>query len=397
MQVNLLHTADWHLGKDLYNYGRQREFEDFFSKLKISLRENNIDILIVSGDVFDTASPGNFVAGTYYGLINDLHNEFPDLEIIITGGNHDLPSYLNAPKEILKSFKVRVVGCVPRLEDGSIDFDSMVLEVLDNGGELKAVVCAVPFLRRGDFSGDMTVGKIYSQVVERALIRAQGKDVPIIATGHLTTSNAVYSTSSGGQTGGLDSIDSNEFPQGISYLALGHIHKPQPVDGKKYIRYSGSPIPFSFAEKDYKHSLTVVEFSGKEISEIRLESLPPLIPLLTVPETPQDLAGVKKALLDLPDDKEMYLEVNLLYEFVNPDNKAVLIEILKDKKAKFCTFKNNYQNGENSQNQIRTFSAEEFKNADPLKIMKEIFLSKQKTEMPDKYAEMLAQIIEEIN
>jgi hypothetical protein len=93
----------------------------------------------------------------------------------------------------------------------------------------------------------------------------------------------------------------------------------------------------------------------------------------------------------------MYLEVNLLYEFVNPDNKAVLIEILKDKKAKFCTFKNNYQNGENSQNQIRTFSAEEFKNADPLKIMKEIFLSKQKTEMPDKYAEMLAQIIEEIN
>ncbi|MBQ5404172.1 MAG: hypothetical protein IIU11_07385, partial [Bacteroidales bacterium] len=241
------------------------------------------------------------------------------------------------------------------------------------------------------------VGKIYSEVLERALIRAQGKDVPIIATGHLTTSNAVYSTSSGGQTGGLDSIDSNEFPQGISYLALGHIHKPQPVDGKKYIRYSGSPIPFSFAEKDYKHSLTVVEFSGKEISEIRLESLPPLIPLLTVPETPQDLAGVKKALLDLPDDKEMYLEVNLLYEFVNPDNKAVLIEILKDKKAKFCTFKNNYQNGENSQNQIRTFSAEEFKNADPLKIMKEIFLSKQKTEMPDKYAEMLAQIIEEIN
>ena len=156
-------------------------------------------------------------------------------------------------------------------------------------------------------------------------------------------------------------------------------------------------MPFSFAEKDYKHSMTVVEFSGKEISGIHLRKLNPLIPLKTLPEVPQTFSEVKKVLSDLPDDEEVYLEVNMLYEYVNPDSKAALIEVLKDKKAKFCTFKNNYQSGADSQNTLRSFSAEEFKNTDPLKIIKEIFKTKQRAELSVKHAEMLAQIIEEVS
>jgi exonuclease SbcD len=394
--MKLLHTADWHLGKDLYGYDRKREFEYFFEELKRILKESKIDILLISGDVFDTASPGNATAKSYYGLINSLHFEFPNLDIVITGGNHDSPSYLNAPGEILRMFKTRITGCVLRQENGEIDFDSLVYEIPD-----KAVICAVPFLRRGDMfqSKDkvLTVGDFYNEVVTRALAIRGKKQIPIIATGHLTTSNAKYSTTlAGEQVGGQDSVASDTFPSEVTYYALGHIHRPQPVDDKRFIRYSGSPMAFSFAEKDYNHSLTIVEFSGKEIQEIRLKKIPALIPLKTVPDSPKTLEEVKSALSKLPDDEDMYLEVNLLQEFINPDNKAAVIETLKNKKAKFCTFKRNIFNDGNSAKTLQPLSAEEFRNTDPLKIIKEIYKIKQKCELGEEFSAMLKKIIEEI-
>ncbi|MBQ3655893.1 MAG: exonuclease SbcCD subunit D C-terminal domain-containing protein [Bacteroidales bacterium] len=394
--MKLLHTADWHLGKDLYGYDRKEEFEFFFKELTRIIKENEIDILLISGDVFDTASPGNATAKSYYGLINFLHSEFPDLDIVITGGNHDSPSYLNAPGEILKKFKTRITGCVLRDENGNIDFDSLVYEISD-----KAVVCTVPFLRRGDMfkakDEILSVGDFYNEVVTRALAIRGEKNLPIIASGHLTTSNAKYSTTTGGeQVGGQDSVGSENFPPEVSYYALGHIHRPQPVDDKRFIRYSGSPLAFSFAEKDYNHSVTIVEFCGKEISEIQLEKIPALIPLKTVPDSPKTLEEVKAELSKLSDDEDMYLEVNLLQEFINPDNKAAVIETLKNKKAKFCTFKRNVSNAEGTSKTLQSLSAEEFRNTDPMKIIKEIYRIKQKKELDEEFELMLKKIIEEI-
>jgi exonuclease SbcD len=394
--MKILHTADWHLGKDLYGYDRTEEFEYFFGQLRRILEENKVDIMLISGDVFDTASPGNATAKSYYGLVNSLHSQFPDLDIVITGGNHDSPSYLNAPSEILKSFKVRLTGCVPRTADGEIDFDAMIFDIGD-----KAVVCTVPFLRRGDLyvSKDrvVTVGEFYDEVVKRALQKRGGRNIPVIATGHLTTSNARYSTTlAGEQIGGLDSVSSGEFPDGISYLALGHIHRPQPVDDKCFIRYSGSPLAFSFAEKDYRHSLSIVEFNGAEISGIRLEEIIQKIPLKTVPDNPAGLEAVKAALAQLPDNEDMYLEVNLSPEFVNPDSKAAVIDILKDKKARFCTFRKNFYVPDNAEKNSQPLSAEEFKNTDPLKIIKEIYRIKQRCEMDENFSSMLKKIIEEL-
>lgn len=396
--LKLLHTADWHLGKELYGYDRKAEFDDFFSQLKLAIKENEINILIISGDIFDTANPGNATARTYYELINELHTQFPDLEVIVTGGNHDSPSYLNAPKDVLASFRTHVIGCAPR-ENGQIDFSQMVLE-LKKADETSAIICAVPFLRRGDmYCGEniMTVGDFYNEVISKALELRGEKNIPIIATGHLTTSNAKYSTTIGGeQVGGQDSIDANIFSDDISYLALGHIHRPQPIDGKRFIRYSGSPIAFSFAEKDYKHSLAIIEFDGKEIKEVRCQNLTQLIPLRTIPDEPQKFSEVKQILQALPDDEDMYLEVNMLQEEINPDTKAQLIEVLKDKKAKFCTFKKNIIKQNSESKTMQPLSAEEFKNTDPLKIIKEIYQNKQKTEMDEKYESMIKTLIDEL-
>jgi len=397
--LKVLHTADWHLGKDLYTYDRTEEFELFFSELKSVIRNENIDILLVAGDVFDTASPGNAVAKRYYELICDLHSEFSDLDIIITAGNHDSPSYLNAPKEVLLSQKTIVIGSVAKI-DGNIDYNSLVFEISKNG-EPAAIICAVPFLRRGDLYDSMSqpisVSQFYQDVAQIAIELRGDKNIPIIATGHLTTSNAEYSTSiAGDQVGGQDSINAAELPSDFTYFALGHIHKPQPVDGNRAVRYSGSPIAFSFAEKDYKHSFAVIEFNGNSINGIKLCNIPQLIPLKTIPDEPQSFNDVKQQLLQIPDDEKMYLEVNLLQQDINPDTKAQIINCLKTKAAKFCTFKKNIvkQQGRSEQKHL---SAEEFRHADPLEIIKEIYMNKQKCKMEDKYVVMLKDILDNLN
>ena len=394
--MKILHTADWHLGKDLYNYDRKQEFENFFLQLEKIISDNLIDILIIAGDIFDTASPSNYVAKTYYGLINLFHDKFPDLEIVIIGGNHDSPSYLNAPKQILETFKTHIVSVVSKNENGDIDFDSFVLDF-----DGKAIVCAVPFLRRGDLyvSKDkvLSVGDFYSEVVKRAVKKRGDRNIPIIATGHLTTLGARYTSNFGvEQIGGEDSVDLSSSLEDVSYLALGHIHRAQPVDNKRNQRYSGSPLAFSFAEKDYQHSVTVAAFSNKELVEIKLEKILQQIPLKTIPDTPKTLQEVKEELLKIPSDFSMYLEVNLLPEFINPDNKAAIVELLKDKKAKFCTFKRNISTKEVSMQNIRLETAQEFSKADPLEVIRQIYKNKIKVDLSDKFTNMLKEIISEL-
>ncbi|MBO4772916.1 MAG: exonuclease subunit SbcD, partial [Bacteroidales bacterium] len=139
----LLHTADWHIGKSLAGYDRTCEWEIFFQRLIKTIETQEPDLMIVAGDVFDSATPSNVSANMYYNLIETLHAKFPTLKIVITSGNHDSQSYLNAPKEILHYFNAEVVGSVARDDEG-ICFEKMVIDL---GG---AIVCAVPYLRRGD-------------------------------------------------------------------------------------------------------------------------------------------------------------------------------------------------------------------------------------------------------
>ncbi|MBL9133298.1 MAG: exonuclease SbcCD subunit D C-terminal domain-containing protein [Verrucomicrobiaceae bacterium] len=242
--MRILHTADWHLGARLVERDRLPEHAAFLDWLLDTLHSEKIDALLVSGDVFDAANPPQDAVALYFDFLKRLA-DLKTVKAIITGGNHDSASHLNAPRELLKRFDVHVFGHAGETN------------VVDLGG---AVVAAVPFLRERDLR-QATAGESITAVHEqlRAAIRvhyaaqlaacrqlAQGR--PVIAMGHLTVLGVTTSDSERDiHIGNLGAVGAALF-SGFDYTAHGHLHRPQKVAGLETIRYSGSPIPLSFSE-----------------------------------------------------------------------------------------------------------------------------------------------------
>ena len=250
--MRILHTADWHLGLRLYKKDLTQEHRLFFDWLINLIRERDIDVLLISGDIFDQGNPANEARVMYFSFLRDLIKY--NCKVIITGGNHDSPGVLNAPKDILEMLNVHTIGNVTE------DISQMVIE-LHHNNQLKAVVCAIPFIREKDIY-DFTVESIFENKVEQ--VRAGIKNiyssigdlvkdnyqVPILAMGHLYAAGAELSDSERDiQVGNQSAINVEDFTDVFDYIALGHIHRPQFVAGQKHIRYSGSPIALSFSEK----------------------------------------------------------------------------------------------------------------------------------------------------
>ncbi|MBE7496778.1 MAG: exonuclease subunit SbcD [Verrucomicrobiaceae bacterium] len=263
--MRILHTADWHLGARLVERDRLPEHAAFLDWLLETLRSEKIDALLVSGDVFDAANPPQDAVALYFDFLKRLA-DLKTVKAIITGGNHDSASHLNAPRELLKRFDVHVFGHAGETN------------VVDLGG---AVVAAVPFLRERDLR-QATAGETTTAVHEqlRAAIRAhyaaqlaacrdlaQGR--PVIAMGHLTVLGATTSDSERDiHIGNLGAVGADIF-SGFDYTALGHLHRPQKVAGLETIRYSGSPIPLSFSEAADAKSVVILETqSGGNTAEM---------------------------------------------------------------------------------------------------------------------------------
>ena len=140
--MRLLHTSDWHLGKRLFDKERYDVFENFLTWLLSTIRKERVDTLIVAGDIFDTAVPTNKSLRLYYDFLSHLSGS-GCRHVVIVSGNHDSPTLLEAPKEILASLGVHVIG-------GAENPENEVIELKDSSGKLEGVVCAVPFLRERD-------------------------------------------------------------------------------------------------------------------------------------------------------------------------------------------------------------------------------------------------------
>lgn len=272
--MKVLHTSDWHIGRTLYGRKRYEEFEAFLSWLAETIQQEQIDALLIAGDVFDTNTPSNRAQELYYRFLCRVAAS-SCRHVVVIAGNHDSPTFLNAPKELLRALDVHVIGSATDTHEDEV----LVLQNHDGSPEL--IVCAVPYLR----DRDIRVAEVGESIddKERKLIEgiqahyfkvcelAEHKrktlavEIPIIAMGHLFTA--------GGQTidgdgvrelyvGSLAHVTSGIFPECIDYLALGHLHVPQLVNGSDVMRYSGSPLPMGFGEAKQEKSICLVEFSG---------------------------------------------------------------------------------------------------------------------------------------
>jgi exonuclease SbcD len=264
--MRILHTADWHLGARLVERDRLPEHAAFLDWLIDTLRNEKIDALLVSGDVFDAANPPQDAVALYFDFLKRLA-DLKTVKAVITGGNHDSASHLNAPRELLKRFDVHVFGHAGENN------------VVDLGG---AVVAAVPFLRERDLrqaTAGETITAVHEQV--RAAIRAhyatqlaacrdlaQGRLV--IAMGHLTVLGATTSDSERDiHIGKLGAVGADLF-NGFDYTALGHLHRPQKVAGIETIRYSGSPVALSFSEAADAKSVVILDLQNHSPAPILL-------------------------------------------------------------------------------------------------------------------------------
>jgi DNA repair protein SbcD/Mre11 len=290
--TRIVHTADWHLGARLIDCSRHMEHVAFLDWLLAQLNDLRPDLLIVAGDIFDSATPPQEALNLYYSFLSRLSTTVK-CQVLILGGNHDSPATLHAPRDILRALDIRVIAAPP--EDPA---DSLL--------ELEhAVVCAVPYLRERDVrlaapgqSADEVAAAIregvtlyYRTVYALAQDRARGRS--LIATGHLTVLGSAASPSERMiHIGNLGALDATCFA-GFAYTALGHIHRPQAVGGDEGVRYAGSPLPLSFAEADLAKEIRVLDLAGPQLTQ-RAVPIPVFRTLLrlttTVAALPGDLA-----------------------------------------------------------------------------------------------------------
>jgi DNA repair protein SbcD/Mre11 len=269
--MKIIHTSDWHLGQRFYDNDRFEEHELFLRFLLDIIKQENAELIIIAGDIFDTANPSREAERIYYDFLRSLA-ELKICQALIIGGNHDSAPHLDAPKRLLSAFNIHVTGAMPNQRKESIyTFKS-------NHGE-EVCIAAIPYLRdrdvrkavRGESFEDMEerakagIVQCYQEIAE-LITEKNLNNMTVIGTGHLTMVGARISESERSiHIGNLGSISVDQFPDCFDYIALGHMHRAQKVGNCEHIRYSGSPVPLSFGEADIKKELRLLEIKGTNI------------------------------------------------------------------------------------------------------------------------------------
>ncbi len=308
--MRILHTSDWHLGCRLYGRSRTDEFRQFLDWLLATITKEEIELLLVAGDIFDTTTPGSTAQTLYYNFLNQACTIPSCRHIVIIGGNHDSAALLDAPRAILQHFHIHIIGSIGE----TLEKELLILR--DKDGEPEALVCAVPYLRDRDIrrseageSSSEKTGKLitgieehYRQITALAAAKQQeilsesGRRLPIIATGHLFTSGGKVSEGDGVRelyVGTLAKV--NRFPEEIDYLALGHLHVPQRVGGNETRRYSGSPIPIGFGEATQRKIVLAADYIDEKMAVREIE-VPCFQPLASIKG---NLAEIEERLREL--------------------------------------------------------------------------------------------------
>jgi len=354
--MRLLHTSDWHLGQTLHTFERGYEHQCFLDWLLDTLVSEQVDALLIAGDIFDNSNPSAAAQRQLYRFLQQARVRAPQLDIVVIAGNHDSPGRLEAPGPLLEAHGTVVIGNVARKDDGDIDLDRLLVPLHGKDGSVQAWVLAVPFLRPGDVprvaqpdDGSPPIDPYLhgiTQLYRQAHTLAQAKRLPgqaIVAMGHCHMVDGTSSLESERRIviGGTEALPAAMFDDAIAYAALGHLHLAQRVGKQDHLRYSGSPLPLSFAEVGYTHQVVLVDLADGRATAITPLSVPRAVPLLRIPATPAPLKEVLAALvaLDLPDlpvHARPFLEVRVLLDAPEPSLRAQVEAALEGKPVRLA-------------------------------------------------------------
>lgn len=271
--MRLLHTSDWHLGAQFHDRARDADEDFALEQMVVLARERAIDVVVISGDIFDTANPGAADQRRWYRTVQRLVDEAGVGTVAVIAGNHDSGLRLEGPRELLASQRVQVRGVLTR----DAPAESCIVPLYDRSGVHCASAALVPYLREGDLlrAGD-DVGQDRALRLAQALHRRWAEVRAAMLTGQPTGLPGIvvgHAFATGGRTGGaeapvlvevgnLGQADISTFAQGCSYAAFGHLHQPQAIAGQQHWRYSGALLPTGFDEAGLVRSVVIAEISA---------------------------------------------------------------------------------------------------------------------------------------
>lgn len=294
--MKILHTSDWHLGKKLDGYERIEEQKKFLSDLLNIIENNDIDILIVAGDIYDSPNPPIEAERIYYDFVKKIGN-LKKCAVIIISGNHDSGKRLTVTRNIEKDFGVIILESpVEIVEEGR--YGKAIIKNSNEGSfeieinNKKSFVSFLPYI--SDIEAE-TIIKNFSEKENKEIDLSQmtysekigfiykmkekywDKEMPYIAIGHIFVSNIEIDESENGlEFGGAYTIKLTDLPK-ASYVALGHIHKPMKFTKYKAF-YSGSPIEYRVSENKYNKKIFIadVKTDDLKIDEIDITNYKPI-------------------------------------------------------------------------------------------------------------------------
>lgn len=376
--MRILHTADWHLGHTLRDHARTAEHAYFLNWLVATVVERRVDVVLIAGDVFDSANPPPVAWRMWFEFLGKLKQAQPKVQVVVIAGNHDSATRMEAPRQLLAAFDVRVIGQLQRDADGKLQTQDVIVPLRDATGEVVAQCVAIPFLRASDVIGlakcakgepVKTVGEsfliprpnveepehdgtdplidgmraLHEELFEAARSqRGDGQALVAMAHGYLV-GGALSELSERKVLGGNQhALPIDLFPEDCRYVALGHLHRPQLLAGHEHIRYSGSPIPLSMPERLHAHHVVFCDLSGDEVEKVWPLRTPRLVDLTRIPERGElepDAALQAVEALDehdheLPDDQRPLVEVAVRLAQPSPSIAERIARAIADKNAR---------------------------------------------------------------
>ncbi|MGN0032649.1 MAG: exonuclease SbcCD subunit D [Candidatus Limimorpha sp.] len=401
--MKILHTSDWHLGHKLYNYDRKDEQLYFLRQIADIVKDEQPDVMIVSGDVFHVANPNIETQTMFVDELLNIHNQCNRMTTVVTAGNHDSYSRLEIDKSLWKRQNIHIIGNV------SSSLEEHLINI--NG---KGIIAAVPFCSGRNYPQLSDIDSIDRQSLFFNELQKKAEEInhdnlPIVLSAHLAIKGCDIrghksETNQSGEEiiGGLEYSDRKVLGLSYDYIALGHIHHPQDI-GDEHVRYCGTPMSITFNE-EYEHSVTIVEIEkhGSPLTK-RIIAIKELRPVRTLPleDTPDPKGATVEdslTLLERVKNEDVYVRLNVrIASGKSPAeaNEKILRWLENNEhRCHFClinpiretSIANSIEDKTLSLNELIELSSEQI-----------VEIANAAKDLTDKQKEMLANLIKQIN
>ena len=307
--LKLIHLADLHLGKRVNEFPMIEDQKHILGEILRIIDDEKPDGIMIAGDVYDKSIASTDAIKLFEDFLMQIAER--KIKTYIISGNHDSAERLSFGSKFIEKSDIYIA----RAYNGE---EPLKPYTLSTGG-VSVDIYMLPFIKPADVRNAFSEKGIeldsYTDMMKAVIDEAAPDPTHFnILIAHQFITGGVRSDSEEISVGGLDNIDADVFAP-FDYVALGHLHGPQKVS-RDTIRYSGSPLKYSFSEEHQNKSVTIVEIKSKDDISIRTADLKPLHDLRTIKGTYEDLTNKEKINGTATDD---YIQAVLTDEEDVPD------------------------------------------------------------------------------